>query len=189
MSKLVFFTSICLLLYFTVNGQQKTRLKFTSINEVGVAWGSTDDGLQVQTINGFYYKTFSAGLGIGLDYYWERTIPVFIDLRKDIFNKKQTPFVYADLGTNLPWVKTKEENWWYKSEYDDGIYFDIGIGYKVPLNKTWFVNMSFGYSQKKIKETRKNKTVIDDFSPYGNYNTENFIYTLRRVSLKAGLGF
>jgi hypothetical protein len=86
-------------------------------------------------------------------------------------------------------VKTKEENWWYKSEYDDGIYFDIGIGYKVPLNKTWFVNMSFGYSQKKIKETRKNKTVIDDFSPYGNYNTENFIYTLRRVSLKAGLGF
>jgi hypothetical protein len=189
MSKLVFFTSICLLLYFTVNGQQKTRLKFTSINEVGVAWGSTDDGLQVQTINGFYYKTFSAGLGIGLDYYWERTIPVFIDLRKDIFNKKQTPFVYADLATNLPWVKTKEENWWYTSEYDDGIYFDVGIGYKLPVNKKLFVNMSFGYTQKSIEEMRKNKTVIDDFPPYGSYNAENFKYTLRRFSFKAGLGF
>lgn len=190
MRREVFFIAICLLLELSGYGQQKMRPKFTSLNQAGVARGGTDDGLQVQTINGLYYKTFSAGLGIGLDYYWERTIPLFIDLRKNIFNKKQTPFVYADFGTNLPWIKTKTESWWYTSKYDDGIYFDIGIGYKVPVNKKLFVNMSFGYTQKNIEETRKSKTPNIDFTPYwSGYNADYYKYTLRRFSLKAGLGF
>lgn len=183
----VFFYCFFLLVQLVCSAQ-KQKLKFKSTSLAGIAWG-VDDGLIVQTINGVYYKTFSVGMGIGIDYYFKRTIPLFLDIRKNIFDKQQTPFVYADVGTNLPWVKAKEKSWWYTSEFAGGVYFDVGVGYKVPLHKKLSMNMCFGYSQKEIKETRENKAMINDFPPYDRYNAEYFTYTLRRFSLKAGLSF
>ncbi len=188
MKKNIFWTAVFLFFQFVCVAQKTIRPAFTSINQVGIAWGATDDGLQLQTINGLSHKTYSVGIGIGLDYYWERTLPVFIDLRKNIFSKKQTPFVYADMGLNMPWVKTDKENTWSKSDYEHGSYFDIGIGYKVPIIKKLFANLSFGYSQKKLEEKRINEVIIFDFQ-YGGNNSEDYDYTLRRFSLKAGLSF
>ena len=177
-----------MLFHFIGTTQKNPKPAFTSINQVGIGWGATGDNLQLQTINGVSYKTYSVGLGIGLDYYWERTVPIFVDLRKNIFSKKQTPFVYADLGISIPWVKTDKENTWSKSEYENGSYMDIGIGYKIPINKKLFANLSFGYSQKKLDEERINEIGVFD-SPYRGNNSENYSYTLRRFSLKAGLSF
>src|SRR5687768_4020311 len=74
---------ILLLFLFQGIAAQKQKPKFTSINQAGVTWGGSGQTLQLQSINGIFYKTFSAGVGVGLDYYWQRTIPLFIDLRKD----------------------------------------------------------------------------------------------------------
>ena len=169
--------------------QNNRKLTFTSINQFGIAWGGTDDALQLQTINGVAYKTYSAGLGIGLDYYWERTVPLFIDLRKNILPREKTPFFYVDGGVSLPWVKEEKENTWYKSSYSTGSYFDIGIGYKRPIIKNLFANISFGYTQKIQREERDNQMIIFDFAPYGQNHNEHYDYTLRRFSLKAGLSF
>src|SRR5215203_3590562 len=105
MKKNIFWVTFFMLFQFVSVAQKALKPAFTSINQVGIGWGGSGEGLQLQTINGLSYKTYSAGIGIGLDYYWARTIPLFIDLRKNIFSKKQTPFVYADLGLNMPWVK------------------------------------------------------------------------------------
>jgi len=188
MKKNIFCISIFIFFQLVCAAQKTTKPAFTSINQVGIAWGATGEALQLQTINGVSYKTYSAGIGIGLDYYWERTVPLFFDLRKNIFSKKETPFVYADLGLNIPWVKADKENTWFKSDYDNGSYFDVGIGYKMPVNKKLFANLSFGYSHKTLQEKRINEVVVFDF-PYGGNNAENYDYTLRRFSLKAGLSF
>ena len=168
---------------------QKLKPRFISINQVGVASGATGDGLQMQTVNGINYKTLSAGLGVGLDYYCERTIPIFIDVRKNIFSKENTPFIYADFGTNVPWVKENKEQTWYTSDYDKGKYYDVGLGYKLLLNKKISVNMSVGYSQKQLQETRTTH-FINDFPPYTrSSNPETYDYALRRFSFKVGLIF
>ena len=188
MKKNIFLVSVFALFHFIGTTQKSPKPAFTSVNQVGVGWGATGDDLQLQTINGVSYKTYSVGFGIGLDYYWERTVPLFIDLRKNIFSKKQTPFVYADLGVSVPWVKSSKENIWSKSNYKQGSYYDIGLGYKIPVNKKLFANVSFGFSQKRLKEERINEFIIFDF-PYGGNNSEKYTYTLRRFSLKAGLSF
>jgi len=169
---------------------QKEKPKYTSINQVGVAWGGSDQDLHLQTVNGVFYKTFTAGLGIALDNYYHRTIPVFIDLRKDLFTKNQTPFVYADVGVNMPWIKKSGELNWVKSEYDHGSYVDVGFGYKMKMNKRFFANLGFGYSQKTIKEKRSWVARPFDILPNeeeGGY--ESYRYALRRFSVKAGLSF
>ena len=189
MKKNIFWIHVFILFQFVSIGKDKLKPSLTSLNQLGVTWGATGEALQLQTINGVSYKTYSAGIGIGLDYYWERTVPLFVDLRKNIFSKKQTPFVYADLGINIPWVKTDKGIAWFKSDYDIGSYVDVGLGYKVPINKKLFVNLSFGYSQKKLHETRVNEVIIFDL-PYGANNTqEEYDYTFRTFSLKAGLSF
>ena len=188
MKKNIFLATVLMIFQFVSVAQKTIKPVFTSISQVGIGWGATGDALQLQTINGVSFKTYSAGIGIGLDYYWERTVPLFIDLRKNIFSKKQTPFVYADLGVNMPWVETDKENIWSKSDYECGSYVDIGIGFKIPVSKKLFANLSFGYSQKKLHEKRTNEVIIFDF-PYGGNNAEEFDYTLRRFSLKAGLSF
>jgi hypothetical protein len=189
MKKVFLPLAIFLLLQVSGNTQKNTKQKFTSINEFGMVWGAANNALQLQTINGLSHKTFFAGIGVGLDYYSKRTVPLFMDLRKDIFSKKQIPFVYANIGVDMPWVKADESNTWYKSNYHHGGYYGIGIGYKVPISKKLFANMSFGYTQKSLKEERINQMVVFDFSPYSSRNGEYYNYTFRRFSLKAGLSF
>ena len=168
---------------------QKVKPKYSSINQVGVTWGGSDQDLHLQTVNGVFYKTFTAGLGVALDYYFHRTVPVFIDLRKDLFAKTETPFVYADLGLNMPWIKKNGEQTWQKSEYDHGSYFDVGLGYKIKVHKKFSANLGFGYSQKTTKEKRTWSVRPFDILPGNENGYESYNYTLRRFSVKAGLSF
>lgn len=188
MIKNIFLVAGLMIFHLVGVAQKITKPVFTSITQVGIGWGATGEALQLQSIYGVSFATYSVGIGIGLDYYWERTVPLFIDLRKNIFSNKETPFVYADLGINMPWVKADKENTWSKSNYEHGRYIDIGIGYKIPVNKKLFAIVSFGYSQKRLHEKRTNDVIIFDF-PYGGNNAENYEYTLRRLSLKGGLSF
>jgi len=168
---------------------QKTKpgcgCRFSSINQVGLLEGSNGHSMQLQTINGLRYKTWFTGIGVGLDYYRFRTIPLFIDVRKDLFNKLNTPFFYGDAGIHLPWVLDKEKNWWGEADYNRGFYYDAGFGYNFNLGKNGALLFSGGISLKKIRETRHYEVVCVTFPCPAQ--SERYDFTLRRFSLKAGL--
>src|SRR5438045_270274 len=94
-----------------------------SINQLGMLRGETSSYFQFQTINGIHYKTWFAGLGAGMDFYRIKSIPVFIDLRKDILGRLYTPFVYADGGLNFSGLNNKHDLW-SKTMYNDGFFYD-----------------------------------------------------------------
>jgi len=167
------------------NAQQASnKLRFRSTNQVGFQSGQAGTEFQVQTINSIQYKTFSTGLGVGLDYYKERSIPVFLDVRKNVFAKQQTPFVYADGGYHFTWLKDKPEDW-IRTDVKGGLYYDLGIGYSFPTSKTGAILVSLGYSVKNISEKvnhniwRSSWPLPEDF--------HQLDYTLRRYSFKMGL--
>jgi hypothetical protein len=175
--------------------QQPAKLRFHSINNVGLLEGGSDESLQLQTINGVQYRSFFGGVGIGMDNYYFKTIPLFADLRKDLFSKKQTPFIYLDLGASIPWDKTTSENKWNISHFKTGFLYDMGIGYTLPIKGRWAVNASAGFSQKFLNETRESFYWIwNDFPPYtppanANRDTSYYNYTMRRFSFKIGISF
>lgn len=187
---------IAALLFFLqlyASAQQAAKLKFTSISQAGVLSGAFENALQVQTINGVRYKTFFTGLGVGLDNYYYKTIPVFLDVRKNFFDKKQTPFIYLDLGVSLPQKKEEVKNLW-TSQYKNAFYYDIGIGYTAPIKGKLAFIFSAGYAQKKLHETKEIiYNIIEDFPPYGRTRAgtqlEYFDYTFRRFTMKVGLVF
>ena len=143
---------------------------------------------EVQAINGIRYKGFYAGAGIGLDKYYTKSIPLFAALRKDIRDQKKTPFVYLNIGSNFPLAKTDGGitaiDYWYSFKAGNGLYFDSGNGYAVPLAGQLRFLLSLGISLKDRVEERK----------WGGYglvepHSETYHYQFRRYSLKAVLTF
>ena len=187
----IYLAAMLLLVQITVFAQPKPKLKFKSINNAGLLAGASANALQLQTINGLSYRSYSAGIGIGVDNYYIKTVPLFVDLRKAIFDKKETPFLYLDLGADLPRKKVKQEMQWQQSDFNKGFYYDLGLGYSWTLTGSLALNFSVGYSQKNIKATNSYRYFIwtpvrtyEDASSRYDYN-----YSLRRLTIKAGLSF
>lgn len=135
-----------------------TKFSYINVNEAKLETFSPTDGVVVtelpinkatayslQTINGYFLSPyFSVGLGIGLDGYSNpnfNTLPIFLDLRAYFNDGKSSPYLYLDYG-----ALAKVEN-----GINNGTIFNIGIGYKLPLNKKRLIIVTdLSYSYKTI---------------------------------------
>lgn len=160
---------------------------FSSILHAGVLNGAKGAFLQVQSINGIRYKTWFAGIGAGVENYYRTGYPVFIDVRKFLLNKSQSPFVYADMGIQFEKYKTQRLNPMYENRYRNGIIAEGGIGYKFGFEgkNRWVI--SAGYSYKYVRYdyvflgSCQTQRCSESFFTYKNY--------LHRYAMKLGLQF
>ena len=177
--------------------QQKietSTLQFHSINNVGLLQSQAGSAFQLQTINGVQLKSWFAGIGIGLDDYRFRTIPFFIDLRKEISKTKNKFFIYTDVGTNyqdeISTQKTTFNLYPNYNRFNKGLYYDAGVGYKLKFKKNAALLFSAGYTYKKISE---NSTIYYG-QPDVYYFTnpvfiEHYNYGLNKLTLKVSWEF
>ena len=174
---------------FSQEGAPKEKIHFQAIIQGGILAGSSDHSGQLQAIHGIRYKTWSAGIGAGIDYYYERSVPLFLQLRKNIFPKPLTPFVYADGGLNFPWLKDGVAKVGGIVERTKrGPYYEAGIGYEVPIFKSSRFLFSAGYSYKELEQV---VNVMPWFSvwPPPASAFETFNYSLSRIAVKTGIRF
>jgi hypothetical protein len=160
--------------------------KFHSINQAGLLNGESKTAFHLQSVNGIQYKNLFAGIGVGLDYYKYRSIPLFIELRKYFGATKNQFFVYADGGANFVWAKS---NGAYNNtvKYYPGFYGNAGIGYKAVFKNGMGILLSAGYSYKKIKEEQSS-----GFCPMGNtcyLQTDTYKYDFNRLIIQIGWMF
>ncbi|HYH13718.1 MAG TPA: hypothetical protein VD794_00765 [Flavisolibacter sp.] len=181
---LIFLLSVCCCISHAQTGKSTNRPTFHSINLLGFLNGEAGSEPLVQTINGIQVKTYSMGIGVGLDYYKQRSVPVFLDIRKNIFRKAQSPFVYLDGGYHFLWSNNKPKEW-IRTNEKGGLYYDLGIGYSFPASKTAAVQVSFGYSVKNMSEKVNQYPWRSSWPSPEDYQQLN--YTLRRYSFKMGL--
>lgn len=164
--------------------QPKTPVQFQSILQTGVLSGETESAFVVQTINGIRWKPLSAGIGVGIDNYVFRTIPVFADIRADILKRKNTPFVFADAGPQFCWLQNNQEaSSFFNPEYKAGFYFNAGAGYKMNLFKKNALIFSAAFSLKKVNETQN---PYCDFAACPEQKPTLNQYTFKRLSLMLG---
>jgi hypothetical protein len=160
---------------------------FSSINHAGVLNGKKGAYFQIQTINGIKYKTWFAGVGVGLDTYFRSGIPLFFDVRKFLLQKSATPFVYADVGVHIVGDKKDQLNQWYENRYYNGTYAEGGIGYKFGFHgkDRWVV--SAGYSYKYVKRDYVYTGGCPTSRCWENYLTyKNYLH---RYAMKLGFQF
>ena len=165
---------------------QKSKFGLQTLVQGGLLEGETGSAFQLQAINGVRHKTWAAGVGAGLDYYHARSVPLFLNLRKT-FGSGKAPFLYVSGGYNFPWLRVQDKEWNYQSA-KTGLYYDAGIGYQLPVLKNSALLFSAGYSVKEYS-TKAYSDVVIAIYPSPPSDARTFDYTLRRISIKAGLRF
>ena len=174
---------ITTLISLTAPAQEKIR--FNSISMVGLAAGETGNSALIQTINGISFKNWFAGIGLGIDYYKNKTIPLFFDLRVPI--GKTNFFVFADPGYNFPFKNKPDEkvSFYDTYQFSGGFYSELGIGYKMRVSGKNYLLFTSGYSYKKLN----NKVGVINPCLIGpcpvDYSTYEYGYS--RILLKAGV--
>ncbi len=163
---------------------------FQSVNLIGLIEGGNGSAFQLQSINGVKINTWFAGVGVGIDYYRYRTIPFFLDLRKDLQKKARTAFLFGDIGSSLPWVKKDENIYWMETnDYKNGLFYELGFGYKVIVHHRDAFLISAGYSFKQLTEKRFGITSCPLTGPCQEGLIDTYSYDLKRLSLKLGWSF
>ena len=149
----LFFLTLGMASCFSQSKKNLNKWEFNSINNVGLLEGQVGSALQLQTINGVKYKSWFGGLGIGLDYYRYRSVPLFMDIRKEFGKRQPHLFTYADAGTNYYWKRDKDPKQFYANDkFKNGSYAELGAGYKLKISGNAQFSMSLGYSYKKLAE-------------------------------------
>jgi hypothetical protein len=187
----LFFTTVLIIISAIALGQRSTR--FSSQNYVGLLEGEQGSKFQLQTINGIKYKTWFAGVGTGIDWYYRRSIPAFVSLNKDFLIKgNRNFFIATDIGANFPWQVDKNSYAYSVEESIPGFYWGTGLGYKVGVGRlNDAILLQLGYSYKHVGEKIKTTyyyamPMIMEPKPD---MTNRFDYYLRRLSLKIGWNF
>lgn len=167
---------------------QNNSFSFKSSVQAGLLEGEVGSAFQLHTINGFQHKTWFGGIGVGLDYYHTRTIPLFLSFRKSFHSGVKTPFVYVNGGYTFPWLREQDKDW-YVSSANGGLYYDGGVGYQLPVLKTSTLFFTLGFSHKNFSITQKDGWMGIWPMPDLPTPTHVFDYNLRRLSIQTGLRF
>jgi hypothetical protein len=165
----------------------KKKFTFHSVTEAGLLEGEGSSAFQLKSVNGLQYKTWFGGIGVALDHYNIRTVPLFADIRKDILMKPSTPFAYAAVGTQIIWLRDKDKFEYGQQDFTSGLYYNAGAGYKLGIAKKHALLLSAGYSVKKISYhySYASPCLVAQCPEYKN-TTE---YILRRLSFTLGFMF
>jgi hypothetical protein len=171
----------------TVSAESQTKPGFSSQNYVGITEGESGTALQLQTINGFKYKTWFAGIGTGLDYYYQRTVPLFFSVSKFLDSKKFPVYMSADAGINFPWQRDDMYYFEYPGEYHAGLYWGSGLGYRFAFKNKNALLLNLGYNYKRI--TQSYQYTAPCLAPPCQVFNEKYDYRLKRLSVRVGWSF
>lgn len=103
---------------------------------------------------------FSAHLGVALDYYYLRTVPVFFEIQRAVSRQPKHFFAYAGGGMNLAWPTQEERNmggggWGIATPvaHRSGLFTQIGVGRTMGKQSGRGFVLRLGHSFKSFSET------------------------------------
>ena len=169
---------------------KKKQYRFHSINSLALLNGENGVSFAMQTVNGFSKGPWFAGIGVGLDYYQYRSVPLFADLWYEFGKPSNKFFLYGNAGVNCSWVQDEFDdiptrwNGERVNEFNNGLYTDAGIGLKAGAKNGNAFILSLGYSRKTMVERI---SYTDGWS--GRELEDVNRYRFNRVMLKVGLMF
>jgi hypothetical protein len=150
--------------------------------------GETETGTAFQTVNGIRFSNWFSGIGIGVDNYHYKTLPLFFDVRW-YFGSEKKVCVYGDLGYNFPMKNKpgKEMRYYYYDNYHfkGGIYSELGIGFKTKFIKKSSILFGFAYGNKQLQSQIGVIPTCVGCDPY----SYNYKLDYESVLLKTGIEF
>ncbi len=143
--------------------QEKKKFQLYGTPQIQLLNGANSISSSIGLSLGVQKSTLQYGFAIGIDYYQFRTLPITVECKKYFTTKKNKPFVFAGVGYSINWLlenQKKQTNfiWWGGgnntfADYNNGITYNMGIGYALLNKHNKGILLSVGYNTKKITES------------------------------------
>jgi hypothetical protein len=169
-----------------MNGS-KRMLRFHSFNIVQVLRGSTTTSYAFNTVNGVQSGKFFGGIGAGLDYYYHKSVPLFLEARFDLLKRKSKLQVFGDGGLNFPFSSQNLKFEFNTGKYKTGGLYGGGIDYLIPVKKAAII-VGAAFSNKQIIHMVDNNTWNPFLNRMDNIPRKDK-YSLNRVAIRVGWMF
>lgn len=166
---------------------QKKQPVFHSFNSVQALMGKTNNAFAVHSVNGFQWNKLFAGAGIGFDYYYHTSVPLFLELRHDITNTDRKIQVFVNGGWHLPFGNMNKIDPGKTGDFKPGRLLAAGFDYYIPLKKDAIV-LGLAYSQKKVTQMVDNNIWNPSINRVENVPLKE-VYEFNRVWIKIGWVF
>jgi hypothetical protein len=180
-----------LLMGIVSSAQSKSKYTFHSQNYFGVVGGERELSVQLHSINGFQRSTWFGGVGAGLDYYYQQTLPLFLSFSKYLNQRPNSFFLSVDAGTNFlvdKSTRNRYNNYTNDGRFSPGLYYGGYAGYKFGIvNHKGAVILNVGFSRKEINE-RFTSHLECLVPPCPDYE-QKVNYNLKRISFRMGWMF
>lgn len=185
--------TICLIsllvLFFCSKAQDS--LRFRAQQWIGHLEGENGSAFQFNTAAGVQLGSNYLGLGSGIDWYYFRSVPVYLTYQRTLPVAKGRFFLNADAGLNYSWKKKNSSNAWSNTISDQffpSTYAETGIGYRTFFkNKKDALLFHIGFGYKQLKED-KEIPVFCIMAPCPTL-IEHYSYKMSRLSIKMGWEF
>lgn len=185
--------AILFLLPNLVEAQKNTKLNFVVTPEINLLNGDEHISSTINLKVGILKNNTQYSIGAGIDYYGYRTVPLMVDVKQFLSNKKNKPFVYAGTGYNVTWLldEQKRRNWFWgmpttTADYSNGFTYHFGIGYGFLNKQNKGLLINIGINSKSLKETYD--TWVFNGTTSVLMPTSN-IYTLSRLAIGLAYSF
>jgi hypothetical protein len=176
---------------FLIGASAQDGRKFKVQQWAGHLEGETGSAFQINTIFGMQSGSNFIGLGSGIDWYFKRSIPVYLSFQRILPLGGGRFFAKVDAGLNYAWETPLERSRWndfISDKFYPSIYAEAGLGYKSYFkNKRDALLFHIGYNFKRLKENKESPS--NCFLPPCSTLIEHYDYQLNRVSLKVGWEF
>lgn len=147
---------IVLLASLLVNSQLFSQLNksapsylFHSYNSVQLLNGGSTVSASVHSVNGWQKGKLFAGVGAGFDYYYHRSVPLFLEARYNLLGTQRKLQLYANGGIHIPYGNKNTKETWKAGDFKTGRLLATGIDYFIPIKKDALI-VGVAYSQKTI---------------------------------------
>lgn len=165
--------------------KNRSHTQYTSLISAGLLTGEAGQSLSVETINGLRKSSWTAGVGIGLDFYEKRSVPLFLAVQKVLYAHANAPFVYVHGGLNFGWQPAGQSTG-TKTTAIPGGYYNTGAGYNLVLKHNRALQISIGYCYKQVREdVQQDWGAPTNILPQQHSDRYNYLY--RRLLLNIGL--
>jgi hypothetical protein len=114
--------------------------------KAGLLFGEENVSGSINTINGYQFnKYIGTGLGVGLNKYGNSiTLPIYAQAKGYLFDRKVTPFYFADIGYGFAWHTDDNDQIFQVEDMKGGLYWQAGLGYQINFYNT-AMTFSLGY--------------------------------------------
>jgi hypothetical protein len=188
-SHIFFFTIVVMLLQTTALAQpgRKIPLPFHSFNSVQVLMGKSNNSFAVHSVNGVQVKKTFVGIGVGFDYYYHRSVPLFLELRHDISRGERKLQAFVNAGIHIPFANINKIDPGKTGDFKPGRLLAAGLDYYIPFKKDAVV-LGLAYSQKKVTQMVDNNIWNPSLNRIDNVPVKE-VYEFNRIWLKIGWAF